>query len=223
MPRRLLRHCSAAGRVIESVAVMLERLNKAAPLITAIATAVLAVLTCLYVSSNNRYVSLTHQLVLLQQTPEVDLALSPPLVAHDLIIHNSGPEAVIEAKVWWTAYLRDAKGATIGTLFYRQPSAASPQSWWEIPRLGVGQQESKNLGDLINNVGQNMDATKWGLQNLGVQSARLVLMLQYRRVVDHRLYRAYESGLLIKDSQTGKYFLQASPFTPEPAPERPTQ
>ncbi len=75
--------------------------------------------------------------------------------------------------------------------------------------------ESKNLGDLINNVGQNMDATKWGLQNLGLQSAWLVLMLQYRREVDHKLYRAYESGLVIKDSQTGKYFLQASPFTPE--------
>lgn len=195
---------------------MFDRIYKSAQIISALATAVLAVLTFSVVRLNSRYVALTNQLVLQQQTPDVELAFPPPALADKVLIHNAGPQPVVDVKIWWTAYLHDAKGSTISTLFYSQPSAASPQSWWEIPRLKVGQQETKEISDVISNIGHNIDVMEQSLKRRGFQSARLMFTCQYRREVDQKMYSFYLGGKLVKDSQTGKYFLEFIPVTPEP-------
>jgi len=198
---------------------MLDRMYKLAQIVGGVATAVLVALTFVVVRSNTRYIALTNQLLLQQQSPEVELAFSPPLLAHELVIHNSGPQTVVEVRIWWTAYLRDDKGAVLSTFYHLPPSAASPQGWWEIQSLAAGRQESKALAEAIDNVGKNVDVTESlpGLKNAHVQlSTRVVFSLQYRREVDRKLYSSHIDGVLLKDSQTGKYFLRVPSFTPEP-------
>ena len=93
---------------------MLERLYKVAQIIAALATAVLAFLTFSVVRLNSRYVALTNELVLQQQTPDVEVEFSangqPVGIADELVVQNSGPRAVVNVEIWWTSYLHDAKG-----------------------------------------------------------------------------------------------------------------
>jgi hypothetical protein len=94
---------------------MLERLYKVAQIIAALATAVLAFLTFSVVRLNSRYVALTNQLVLQQQTPDVEVEFlaangQPVGIVDELVVQNSGPRAVVNVEIWWTSYLHDAKG-----------------------------------------------------------------------------------------------------------------
>ena len=209
--------------VVEAMTSFIQKLNRLASLITALATVVLAFITAYYAYSNAQYVRLMEQSVLLQQTPEVDGVLSV-FNSDKLIIENSGPQPVVAIKVWWTAYLHGRPGAPpVMTLFYLQPTAWSP-AWWDIPRLAVGKPESKSLSEIIQNIGHNVDVTiKDSERNPGYTRqppiqwwTRLVFTIEYRREVDRKRYQFYVTGVLLKDSQKGTYFLSTTPFAPEP-------
>jgi hypothetical protein len=195
-------------------------LNANATGVTAMATVALVLVTWSYVRLTNRYISLTQQVLLLQQVPDVEIALDPFFGAKKLVVHNYGRQDVVQVKVWWAAYLHEKQGGPpVGTFFSSQPTAASPRAWWEIPQLGAGLTESKDFSELIGQLGRNIDATNNGLKSSErrIQLTRLVFTIQYRREVDRKAYSSYVSGVLLKDSKTGTYFLHTSPFAPEPS------
>ncbi len=196
-------------------------INASATVVTAVATFSLLMITSIYVWLTNRYVNLTHELVLLQQTPAVDMAVNP-FQTTKLVIRNSSTQDVVEVQGWWTAYLyREPSHIKVATFFYIEPSAASSQAWWVIPRLPAAQQESKDLAELLSYLGKNIDAVAQTDRmarrtSPGFLAARLVLTIQYRREVDRKLFRTQLIGVVHKDSITGNYFLSTTPYTPEP-------